>query len=465
MSHGIKKRVSAMLLGIGMLFVGIPTVLAAQEELAVTESEVEEEVDAARALVVFVDKPIVLTEGVEPRFPPVPEIVFPPNEVEETADLLSMNQFNLSIQQLENDGGAWNSALIETLTGLGNLQQELQNHIDALETFDRALHISRINNGLYTADQLPVLSEIIESYLALGNWEQADLYHDYQLFVQQRTFGASDPRVIPMLADFGEWNIRAFSIGYGNVLGLRLSTAQIAFNAAFRLLSTHYGRSDERFIPYLHNIAISAYLVAIHPGLVDKLDRTEFLMEQEDFRKMFDEEGSHIPQGFAPGQRALLEIIAYHEEEGSDVRTLARAKADLADWYLLFNRRRDAEELYLDIWNFLGEQENGAALQQELFGKAVPIPTWDMTPRLINPRGSDRPDRGHLRSDFGDYIFEVSRLGEARRVEIVDEETAPNPGHLQRVARELRQQYFRPALEEGVPVTSDDNRVRIRFWY
>jgi tetratricopeptide (TPR) repeat protein len=463
-SQSIEKRIALSLFSIGLLLLAVLAVsraVAAEENEAVAEAEPED----SRALVVFVDKPVPLVEGVEPQFPPVALVVEPANEVEDTAQLQSINQFNLSIQQHESDGGAWNSALFETLSGLGNLQQQLQNHTEALGTFDRAMQISRINNGLHTADQLPIVGEIIESHLAMGNWEQADIYYDYLFYIQHKAFGSSDPRIIPVLTELGKWNMRAFSIGFGDSLGLRLSTAQIAFNTAYRLLDAHFGRSDERFTPFLHNIASSAYQTAINPGLINDIDRPDYLMEQDDFRRLLNEEGSSVPRGFEPGEMALLEIIAFHEQAGSSPRQLAQAKADLADWYLIFGRRRDAETVYLETWNFLGEQENGTQLQQELFATAIPIPTYDSTPRLINYRGSERPDRGQLQADYGDFTFEVSRLGEVRRVQIADEETAENSGQLQRVARELRRNNFRPVLQDGVPVTTENNRVRVRFWY
>lgn len=187
-SQSIEKRIALSLFSIGLLLLAVLAVsraVAAEENEAVAEAEPED----SRALVVFVDKPVPLVEGVEPQFPPVALVVEPANEVEDTAQLQSINQFNLSIQQHESDGGAWNSALFETLSGLGNLQQQLQNHTEALGTFDRAMQISRINNGLHTADQLPIVGEIIESHLAMGNWEQADIYYDYLFYIQHKAFG------------------------------------------------------------------------------------------------------------------------------------------------------------------------------------------------------------------------------------------------------------------------------------
>lgn len=454
------RATSALIRSFILVFLSTSSLQAAEEEVEATATM------EGRNLVVFIDKPVPLIEGVEPSFPAVAEIIISENDVEGAEQLQSINQYNSSIQNLEEEGGTWNGALIETLSGLGNLQQELRNHGAALDSFDRAMHISRINNGLHNQNQIPLVNEIIESNLAVGNWEQADLYYDYLFYIQQKSFGITDPRIIPILEDLGNWNMRAFSIGYGDVLGLRLSTAQLVFNAAARLVGAHYGRIDERFIPFNMNLAKSAFQVAMHPALINEMDRPDILGEQDNLRRLLNESGSALPMGFRKGELALEQVVAFYEEqENVDVSSLAEAKTNLADWYLIFQRRRDAEVLYLEIWNMLGEQENGSELQAKFFGTPIQIPTYDETPRRINLRGSDRPDRGQLVADYGDFSFEVSRWGEVRRVQLVGEETVENAGQLRRVAREMRRIYFRPTLVDGVPVLTEDNRVRVRFWY
>lgn len=454
------RAAPALIRSLVMMFLATSTLHAAEEEVEPTTTM------EGRNLVVFIDKPVPLIEGVEPSFPDIAEIIIPENEVEGTEQLQSINQYNVSIQNLEVEGGAWNGALIETLAGLGNLQQELRNHGAALASFDRAMHISRINNGLHNQNQIPLVNEIIESNLAIGNWEQADLYYDYLFFVQQKSFGLTDPRIIPILEDLGNWNMRAFTIGYGDVLGLRLSTAQLVFDAAARLIGSHYGRVDERFIPFNMSLAKSAFQVAMHPALINEMDRPDILGVQDNLRRALNESGSALPMGFRKGEMALEQVIAYYEEqEVVDIAALAEARTNLADWYLIFERRRDAEALYLEIWNQLSEQEDGAELQAKLFGSPIQIPTYNETPRRINLRGSERPDRGQLLADYGDFSFEVSRWGEVRRVELISEETIENAGQLRRVAREMRRIYFRPMLVDGVPVMTEDNRVRVRFWY
>ena len=74
------------------------------------------------------------------------------------------------------------------------------------------MHVSRVNTGLNTVDQIPIVQNMIDSHAALGQWAEVDLYQNYLFYIQQRTYGPNDPRIIPV-QQLGEWNMQAFGIG------------------------------------------------------------------------------------------------------------------------------------------------------------------------------------------------------------------------------------------------------------
>jgi len=134
--------------------------------------------------------------------------------------------YSARVTKIESAGGVWDQGLVEELAALGRAQQELGEHAAAVDTLSRALHVNRINAGLHTLEQVPVVEAMIESYTALGDWGQADLYQNYLYYVQHRAYGIDDPRMIPVLERLGCWNLEAFTVGAGEPLGLRLFTAQ-----------------------------------------------------------------------------------------------------------------------------------------------------------------------------------------------------------------------------------------------
>ncbi len=416
----------------------------------------------------YLEVPVAVEPGVDPQMPalPEPEIELEPEDDPEFIRRMnSIREYTATVDSLEQAGGAWDAGLVEQLASIAELEQQQGNHPGAIQAFDRAIHINRISNGLHTLDQIPLVEGMIDSYLANGDWEQADLYNNYLFFVQQKAFGADDPRIIPVLDRLASWHMRAFNIGYGESLGVHLSSAQILFRAAVRMVGIHFGRQDERFERYLRNLAISGYQASRYPHYSVEVDRTEFRADQEILRDLVNEEGSVIPQGFGIGEAALRDIVLYYEESSEDPYTLAEVITHLADWYLLFDRRRLAQEYYTLAWELLAAEENGEELIQKLFGQVVPIPTYVNEPKNLAISSSISSTRESLEHDYADISVDVTASGSARNVQILSEETEENAEMLSRLRREVRVTKFRPLLEEGQLIRSSGHQFRYRYWY
>jgi hypothetical protein len=327
------------------------------------------------------------------------------------------------------------------------------------------MHVNRINEGLHTLNQVPVVEQLIDSYKAMGDWANVDLYQNYLYFVQHKAYGRNDPRLIPVLHDLGQWNIEAFTIGFGEPLGIRLSQAQLLFNTAARMVGIHFGRNDERYVSYLRNLANSAYLVALHPDHMREVGRPEYRSQQEILWQQLNAPGRNEPQGFQVGLNALEEIVNYYRDAGDSRYALAEALANLADWHLMFNRYRSAESLYAEAWALLEESENSAELLDQLFGQVVPIPTFASLPSNLLINTSSSHDRLASNFDYADVRLDLTRDGSPRNVEVVSPETEANSRQLSRLRREVRLSIFRPRIEDGQMVESAGHLFRYRYWY
>ena len=170
----------------------------------------------------YLEKPIFVELNNQTDF-----IEYPDNQSSEKAEIDFTSEvddgmtepFERAIEAIEENGGAWDSQLVEQLSSLGSLQQQRLNHPAAIESYKRAIQISRIAQGLHTPDQIPLLESMIDSLIISENWEQADLYSDYLFFVQHKAYGIDDPRLIPAIERLASWNIMAFNLGYGDQLG------------------------------------------------------------------------------------------------------------------------------------------------------------------------------------------------------------------------------------------------------
>ena len=433
------------------------------------EAVESEESVRSRSPLLYVEAPVLVEDGVDPVMPLRARLASP--ELDPESDPAfgqrsdSIRRYNSAVTDIELDGGAWDGGLVEELASLGRLQQQQGNHIGAIQTLDRAIHVNRINSGLYTLEQIPVVEQLIQSHMALGDWEEADIYNNYLYHVQQKAYGFDDPRLIPVLERLATWNIQAFKIGHGSLLGIKLQQSQIMFNAAARMVDVHFGKADERFINYQRNIASSAYLAAKNPDLMSQIDKSEYRTRQQVFAKQMNEQRQVQPSGFRTGERALLEVVMFYQEQGYGTYVLAEAITHLADWYLIFGRRQSALKSYKLAWDMLQGLEDSEELTQQLFGSVTPLPAFGLSIEV--PDAFYRTEDGSqaLRFDYADLTFDVTENGLARNVESISEETEDNQAQLGKLRNSTRSMRFRPLVIDGEPQRSFENHFRYRYWY
>jgi hypothetical protein len=103
--------------------------------------------------------------------------------------------------------GAFSPALIAPYTELADAYRAAGDHDLAAAANARALQLLRVNEGLYTLDQVPLLVRAIENAEQRGDAVAArDLRQQLQGLVARHP---QDERVAPVLRDFGDREVRA----------------------------------------------------------------------------------------------------------------------------------------------------------------------------------------------------------------------------------------------------------------
>src|SRR5690606_15022702 len=100
--------------------------------------------------------------------------------------------------------------LREDLFTTGLLYQRIDDHDNALKMLERTLSVSRINHGLESLDQVPILEAMAQSYLAQQKPSNADAMMEAALVIQQKAHGDNSIALVPALLRMGEWNTGAF---------------------------------------------------------------------------------------------------------------------------------------------------------------------------------------------------------------------------------------------------------------
>lgn len=106
--------------------------------------------------------------------------------------------------------GPYSDQLREQYLSLGELYQQQGDHEKAITAFESAMHIDRVNDGLFTLRQLPLVQNIIESYAALADFDELNDHHEYLYYIQQKSYAEDDPRLLAAKEDWADWNVQSY---------------------------------------------------------------------------------------------------------------------------------------------------------------------------------------------------------------------------------------------------------------
>jgi len=414
----------------------------------------------------------------------------------QTAESLSpdISRYERVLTEMELAQGPYAPRLDEELLALGNLHQRVGDHTKALEALERAIHISRVNNGLFNLGQMPIIEKAIESHLARGDLVAADAQQEYLFYLQRKSLGETSVALLPALTRYAEWNVFAYNArpqlltpppasedeGAGtasatavtaiaNLEGFRfrrLMLAQNLYQTVIQILVNNFGPSDPRLPEFERRLAITNYFFAttydpsanFGPGSTAAYSG---LMPYE------SPQAANNSLGYRQGKDALERRIAYLENaEQLDPQALARAHVDLGDWYLRFRKRTGALEAYQAAHKVLHDADVAQAEIDRLLSPPLPVPVPDFLIHPYTRQAFDVPREIAL--DYKGYIdveFTVNRYGAPGTVKVLGKsEGTPAPVE-SRLLRNLRRDIFRPRHEAGTVRESDQQRLRYYYTY
>jgi tetratricopeptide (TPR) repeat protein len=382
------------------------------------------------------------------------------------APLPNLQNLQQTISEIESEGGPWELNLAENLASLAEVYEQQGAYEEAIDTYTRAMHISRVNLGLNSLNHIPLAERLVNAHLALGDWEGADQYQEYLYYNQRRAYGEDDPRLVPVLHRLANWKLSSFNAGYGDQIALNLVSALRLYQAASNIVSINFGNRDERYVKYLRDTAGTAFLVSRYRGLIESTPMTEFRVIQERYPGSYRAHNAAFVEGYEEGLDALERVVAAYSEEQAGSIEHVTALIHLADWYLLFDRHRSAHEAYSEAYAALVGQENRDELLTAVFGSVKPLPDFSDEIDSIfveaNVKGRELVARasGHV-----DVEFDVTPYGTVVDLQVLAEGDEVDARILSSLRRLVRSTTFRPVVQDGQPVRSESNRFRYRYVY
>lgn len=246
----------------------------------------------------------------------------------------TVEQYEDTLNALRSAHGPYDVRLMEPLQGLIGTYIENASFDAAFDLLDQQLQIQRINHGLYSAEQIPIIETMLELQSRAGDWSGINDTLEYLTWLYQRDDSQPAQSRLAGLKSIGAWHLRALEqderVREAHHL-VRLSAVE---DKAAELAEEHLGATSEALVPYLYDKSVAELYIALAIMLTD--DTSQDLMLQTEGVRGRGTLGS----GGGAGGLGLSDVEAIYGSRASTV--IERSfKANMGASYSELERIRD----------------------------------------------------------------------------------------------------------------------------
>ena len=342
----------------------------------------------------------------------------------------AIQNFQSSVEILEGVDNNLAPSLVNPLKGLGAAQLANGRPDRANRTFNRAAHITQVNEGPHNIGQVEILESIAETFLRMGDIKSARRILD-RIHILNVRFYEKDPMgLIPSLMNRASWQHRA---GY-------YADERASYRRAIRIIEAAGDKNDPMLIEPLRRLGNSFYYIDVSasPG---------------------------SPQGItATGELYFKRAVRIAEKNDDlDWQELIDSQLALADFYIYSDAANRAHRIYREVWQFLDGDADKLKFRNDAFAAPLPIRA-DALPGFAGGGATENTDKADIKTGTIVVEYSVTQRGRVRNLRT--EALPPVFTDMQRmVHREIRGRAFRPAIVDGEAVQADGLVFEHEFSY
>ncbi|NND81172.1 MAG: hypothetical protein HKN50_01955 [Gammaproteobacteria bacterium] len=363
------------------------------------------------------------------------------------------NQFRQISEMLQRED-AFSADVGELYFSYAALLLQAADYEKARDAYAYALHVEKINNGIYALEQRPALRGLFDTMFAQGKSKEFEEYLSRIVWLENQNPEQQDTYSFDLLVQVGNYFIDAFM-----VRPIAGETGRQYLEKAQRYLSFAVARYEhfplsEMLMPY-GEIALASTLQAKMAGRINRYTSYESPRQ----RSINDVENAqpsvnHMVQSFTRADYYLKRYLKKAREEDSPADQ-ARALIQLGDLNLQFKRDSSARKYYELAWSEVEKLPADHELRHQL-AKPVTLPAYFYS----KTRSEVQPNR---RSKLVPMTFAVKSTGKVGKVTKFDSEDE-NAAYFSRARRAAKKLTFRPALIDGQLVDVDELHHDVRIF-
>lgn len=342
----------------------------------------------------------------------------------------AIQNFEAAVEIIETVEDRLNEKLVNPLKGLGAAQLGSGRPDLAQQTFNRATHITHVNEGPHNIEQVEILESLAQSAMLLGDAKGARNFLNRIHVLNVRHFEGNDLALVPSLLRRASWQHAA----------RYFMDERATYRRAIRIIESKLGKDDPQLILPLSKLAESYYFVDLtqsNPQLSGPVSSGEIYFKR-------------------------AERIA-EDTPGISWRVLAETKLALADYYIYADSQSRARRIYTEAWNLLSADQERLAVRAELLEQPVVLMRQPL-PQYVGEKPPDGTSTDGLLTGTIRVDYTVSARGRVRNIR--SEAIPPQFTDMQRIVhREIRQQVFRPRMSDEGLLESDNLVFEHSFFY
>ncbi len=355
------------------------------------------------------------------------------------------------ILKLEEEEDAFSENLGEAYLGYGRLLGEVGRLEEARDMYAKALHISKINNGVYAIEQRPVLKTMFYMFQAQGKVEEMENYLKQVIWLERKQPDVRDNFSYDMVVALGNTYIDKY-LAWPKIT----ETSLIRINKSIHYLNYAIQRYsdlplEEGLLPY----GEMALLYYFKHRIALELNRSFYeFSRQRQFTEIDKFPAVNSRSNFLNSAQGYLKTYLKKAEEEGDIEHQVRALRDLGDINLLFERGTVAQKFYEKAW----------VLASDLPPTHELVTSFDQPNKLpdFNYAGTRSAylDR-EVEAVYVPLVMNLDRFGRIKKI-LSKAEDNPLPKYVFRAKRESRKYVFRPPIDNGKMIESNAHEQEIR---
>ncbi len=345
----------------------------------------------------------------------------------------AQQNFAAAIDIIEDVDDRLSLNLVNPLKGLGASQLEGGRPDLALGTFDRAVHVTHVNEGPHNMEQVELLESVAETNYRLGFIEEAKKAHDRIYSLNLRYFNEQPAALIDPLMRRAAWQRRT---GHHN-------DERATYRAVIRIIEDQGNKYDPRLVEPLLRLGESYYYI-------DSTQSTPYRQPSVMSGEVYFKRAMSIAEG----------------DRSSTWTTLAATKLSLADFYLSKSSVSRAYKLYGEIWDLLSEEEDRLDNRRSLLETPVPLRFGPIPDYAGDASAADTNSvtetllKGRI-----DIVFDVTIRGQVTNLQLAGADPQEFDGLQRFLMREFRSRVYRPMFADGQAVDAIGQAYTHEFFY